>query len=173
MRYTTIIDITEETGVYRNKNARLLYMHLVLKAGYHDDDRDTTRLSIRQMADGAGISVSACRHALKILTDANLVSKEDGQWRVLKWVAATPPTPRTQKNTAKTENGKTSIAQQYDEQLKEWQTKVLDAVRASSPEELKTWLQELKEGKRLYHHRISLNPSQANIQWLTSIVNKL
>lgn len=88
MRYTTIIDVSEDPALYRNHNAVLVYLHLVLKAGYHDDDRDRVELSIRRLAHGAGVTVSAVRHALSILQSAGLVRKEGDAWFVTKYVMA-------------------------------------------------------------------------------------
>lgn len=97
MRYTTIIDISENRELYRNHNARLLYLHLVLKSGYHDDDRDQVRLSIRSMAYDSGLSVSAVRHALKVLEKNGLLSKRQGRLYVTKFVVEKTITKRARK----------------------------------------------------------------------------
>lgn len=94
MRYTTIIDITEQPEIYRNPAARLLYLHLVLKSGYHDDDRDTIGTSIRRISADSGISVSAARHALRLLETAGLVSRKGPRWQVVKWVMTKEITAR-------------------------------------------------------------------------------
>lgn len=94
MRYTTIIDITEQPEVYRNPAARLLYLHLVLKSGYHDDDRDMIGTSIRRISMDTGITVSAARHALKLLESACLVTRTGSRWKVLKWVMTKEITAR-------------------------------------------------------------------------------
>lgn len=99
MRYTTIIDISEIPEVYRNHTARLIYLHLCLKAGYHDNDRDITRTSIRRIAVEAGVTVSAVRHAIKILEASRLIRREASSWTVTKWlpeqtVTARPKTRR-------------------------------------------------------------------------------
>lgn len=94
MRYTTIIDITEQPEIYRNPAARLLYLHLVLKSGYHDDDRDTIGTSIRRVSADSGISVSAARHALRVLERAGLVSRKGPRWQVVKWVMTKEITAR-------------------------------------------------------------------------------
>lgn len=87
MRYTTIIDISEIGDLYRNINCRLLYLHLCLKAGYHDADRDLIDLSIRRLANETGLTVSATRHALSQLQSARLLERLDGRlWRVKKWL---------------------------------------------------------------------------------------
>lgn len=94
MRYTTIIDITEQPAVYRNINVRLLYLHLCLKCGYHDHDRDIYDRSLRSLAADCGLTLSAVRHALHILEQAQLVLKVGGVWQVRKYIQSAAPTPR-------------------------------------------------------------------------------
>lgn len=86
MRYTTVIDITENPTVYRNHNARLVYLHMVLKSGYHDNDRDLIQISIRRLAQDVGLTVSATRHALAQLERAHLVARQGPVWYVKKWL---------------------------------------------------------------------------------------
>lgn len=86
MRYTTVIDISEFPEIYRNMTARLIYMHMSLKAGYHDSDRDLVTLSIRRVAAEVGVTVSATRHALHLLERSGLISREGQLWRIKKWV---------------------------------------------------------------------------------------
>lgn len=86
MRYTTVIDISELPEIYRNMTARLIYVHLSLKAGYHDSDRDLVTLSIRRVAAEVGVTVSATRHALHLLERSGLLTREGQVWRVRKWV---------------------------------------------------------------------------------------
>lgn len=86
MRYTTIIDISEFPLLYRNPNIRLLYLHLCLKSGYHDYDRDILDISIRQLASDVGLTLSATRHALHILKTSSLISMEGSTIRVKKWL---------------------------------------------------------------------------------------
>lgn len=86
MRYTTVIDVSEIREVYRNHTARLVYLHMTLKAGYHDADRDIVRLSIRRLAEDVGVTVSAVRHALKLLEKEQLIRRSGDCWIVKKWV---------------------------------------------------------------------------------------
>lgn len=86
MRYTTIIDISEFPAVYKNINARLIYLHLALKSGYHDNDRDLIDISIRRLAAAVGLTLSATRHALGQLEKANLITRQGSLWFVKKWV---------------------------------------------------------------------------------------
>lgn len=94
MRYTTIIDLSHFGIAYRNLNVRLVYLHLCLIAGYHDDDRDIVDISIRQLASAVGISVSATRHALKILQGIALISIDHSTIRVMKWIPERSISPR-------------------------------------------------------------------------------
>lgn len=94
MRYTTLIDISEFTALYRNHNARLVYLHMVLKSGWHDHDRDLLDVSIRNLANNTGLTVSATRHALQLLQRSGLVSRQGTLWNVKKWVIEEKPSPR-------------------------------------------------------------------------------
>lgn len=96
MRYTTVIDISELREVYRSHTARLVYLHLALKAGYHDHDRDTLQLSIRSIAADVGVTVSACRHALRQLEKAKLLRRDGPLWVVTKWIMAPDISKRPQ-----------------------------------------------------------------------------
>lgn len=84
-RYTTIIDISG-APCYRSVSVRLLYLHLCLKAGYHKENLDIVHSSLHQLASGAGLTVSAVRHALGQLEAAGLVSREGSALRVVKFV---------------------------------------------------------------------------------------
>lgn len=86
MRYTTVIDISEIPEVYRNMTARLIYIHMSLKAGYHDSDRDLVNVSIRRLSGDVGVTVSATRHALRLLERSGLLTRDGQHWRVRKWV---------------------------------------------------------------------------------------
>lgn len=94
MRYTTIIDISEVPSVYRNNNARLLYIHMALKAGYHDDDRDVLETSIRILAAQTGLTISAVRHALHVLEAVQLIKREGSAWIIKKWLPMQTTSPR-------------------------------------------------------------------------------
>ena len=76
MRYTTIIDITDMAS-YKSVNARLLYMHLVLKRA-HQTTATTVEneviTSYRRLADEVGLTLSALRYALETLELDGLIS---------------------------------------------------------------------------------------------------
>lgn len=102
MRYTTLIDISEMSILYRNINVRLVYLHLTLKAGYHDTDRDIVDISVRRLSSEVGISISATRHALKVLESSALLRYEGNAIIVKKWLVEDSITPRKQpKKSAK------------------------------------------------------------------------
>lgn len=86
MRYTTVIDISEIPDIYRNQTARLIYLHMSLRAGYHDADRDLVNISIRRLAMEVGVTVSATRHALNQLVRSGLLIRTDQAWKIRKWV---------------------------------------------------------------------------------------
>lgn len=102
MRYTTVIDISEMPSVYKSHNATRLYLHMSLKAGYHDNDRDLLTASIRTLAADTGLTVSATRHALAVLTKARLIAKVGDIWAIRKWVSEQPimTRPKTAKQQA-------------------------------------------------------------------------
>lgn len=101
MRYTTIIDLSEYASLYRNHNVRLVYLHMVLKSGWHDEDRDILDQSIRALAQGTGLSISTVRHALKQLEKSQLIVRQGNVWSVRKWVLQETPTPRPRTIKAK------------------------------------------------------------------------
>jgi len=87
MRYTTIIDVSEIPRVYTNTNAVRVYLHLCLKCGYHDGDRDIIVVSIRRLSYELGLTLSAIRHALTLLSNYGLIKYNGGStWTVTKWV---------------------------------------------------------------------------------------
>lgn len=102
MRYTTVIDISEAPKLYRNKNTRLVYLHLVLKSGYHDHDRDMARISVRELAWQTGLSVAAVRNATAQLIKWQLLRREGDMWHVRKWVPQQPISerPKSKRQTA-------------------------------------------------------------------------
>lgn len=121
MRYTTIIDITEMPAVYRCTAARILYLHITLIAGYHDNDRDIVDCSIRSLAAASGLTVSATRHALAVLIKAGLIDRQGLVWHVRKWIPEQPITARakTAKQQARIEEAakRKSEQEQRERQL--------------------------------------------------------
>lgn len=85
MRYTTIIDIFD-TPVWRSSSARLVYFYMCLKCGYHDDDRDIIKISLRELSARLGLTLSAIRCALPLLISQGLiVSSGPSAYKVTKW----------------------------------------------------------------------------------------
>lgn len=137
MRYTTVIDITEMSAVYKCVNARLLYLHCCLRCGYHDEDRDIIALSIRRLAQEVGITVSACRHALAVLTKYQLIEKRDGVMIVRKYLVQTAPSPRTQ---ASEKAVKGNEARRVEEQRREQRESEHRAIMSEIKQQGKTSL---------------------------------
>lgn len=115
MRYTTIIDISTIGAIYRNHNCRLIYLHMVLKSGYHDNDRDLIEISIRTLAAEVGLTISATRHALGILTRAKLVERQGELWYVKKWLIEENMTPRPKTRKEAKERAQTDLRQAADQ----------------------------------------------------------
>lgn len=173
MRYTTVIDISEMQDIYRNHNCRLVYLHLALKSGYHDDDRDRIKTSIRILAGTVGISVSAVRHALAQLEKAQLV-KRDGDYLVVKkWIIDAAPTPRNIIAKAKKSGVPNTMYDDFQKQIQEFQQRVYEAVRDMSKSELQEKLSELMEGRSTRLRRVTLKSTEQNIRWLNSVIEKL
>lgn len=165
MRYTTVIDITEFTQIYRNLNARLVYIHMALKAGYHDDDRDICRLSIRNLAADVGITVSATRNALHQLEKSGLISKSSDCWIVKKWVLQESPTPRTQKTASNKDSKLSAEIRKSDQELEERTRQITEWVRSSTREQIQELVTKLENGKMARINGQRVYPSAQSIQW--------
>lgn len=94
MRYTTVIDISEIAEIYRNPAAVRVYIHMTLKCGYHDTDRDIYTGSIRRIMADLGLSLSAARHAIKVLQAHHLVRLQGGVYVITKYIPSEVITPR-------------------------------------------------------------------------------
>lgn len=85
MRYTTIIDIFD-TPSWRSSSARLIYFYMCLKCGYHDDDRDIIKISLRELSARLGLTLSAVRCALSLLISQGLITSSGiSSYKVTKW----------------------------------------------------------------------------------------
>lgn len=170
MRYTTVIDISEFPRVYKNPNARLIYLHMALKSGYHAEDKDKIKTSIRRIAMAVGLTVSATRHALAQLEREQLITKIDGGWMVKKWVVESfPEKNQVKKKTAAQEEKE----RQQEKERQEWFNSLKSAVTNSTREELQGWLEALinaPQGKRIYHKGARLWHCAEHIEWLTKII---
>lgn len=134
MRYTTIIDIREFPQIYRNDKAKLVYLHLVLISGYHDEDRDQTPISIRQICYDTGLSLSAVRHSLKVLISAGLLTRSGIIWTVKKFVLDKPISPRirSEKKRSAAENLEREriIKEEQNQREKEEKRKYQEEIKA-------------------------------------------
>lgn len=146
MRYTTLIDISELPSVYRNVNARLLYLHMALRAGYHDDDRDVLDTSIRILSAQTGLTISAVRHALHVLEGVQLIRREGSAWIVKKWLPMQTTSPRpkaTQKQLdAAQDEAKLRARQERKEELERLRR---EEVKAAGKTEFMLYYEGLQE----------------------------
>lgn len=172
MRYTTIVDISRMQDIYRNQNIRLVYLHLVLKSGYHDDDRDRIRISIRNLAAEVGLTVSATRHALAKLQGEHFLLRDGDTWIVRKYVIENPPTPRQKPKKTVDNKQANDLGKRWNAEIEKWRATVMAAVREMNIDELKQWRDELEEGTSRKHHGATLNANQNNIAWLTKIIEE-
>ena len=172
MRYTTVIDITEFPQIYRNIHARLVYIHMALKAGYHDDDRDVCRLSIRNLAADVGITLSAARNALQQLEKAGLISRNSDCWIVKKWVAMDAPSPRTQATVAKKATGISDAIRKSDQELEERTRQISEWVRSSTREQIQELVEKLENGKMARINGQRVYPSGRAIEWFQNQLNQ-
>lgn len=121
MRYTTIIDISQTPDLYRSESVRLLYLHLCMRCGYHDDDKGLIRQSIRAMALDTGLTISAVRHAMRVLEKWSLLKRHRGKLYVRNWCDEQPiTTPAKRARKAKAEQSEQSLLEihrQHQEQL--------------------------------------------------------
>ena len=167
MRYTTIIDISEYPELYRNPNIRLLYLHMVLKSGYHDDDRDQCKVSIRRLSYETGLSISAVRHALGILQKFCLIVPENGFFYVRKFVLEKSITPRIR-----------SEKKRKEAEIREREKQIQEEQEAREKEEKRKYLEERKKGdpRRKYvleqMEKIKAGDKEAEADLLTSLVYK-
>lgn len=167
MRYTTVIDISEIPEVYRCLNCRLLYIHMSLKCGYHDADRDLIRVSVRNLAYRVGLTVSATRHALRILERSKLLTREGDSWRVTKWVEPAEIHRRPTKAQAKTAGDVDRMIREAEQSAADYRRRVGQVLRTMPLDELKEWLKELQDGVSRYHQRVHLTASKDNVKWVS------
>lgn len=166
MRYTTIIDITEIPDIYRNIHARLIYLHMVLKSGYHDNDRDRTTLSIRSLAADAGITISATRHALSVLQRAQLLSRTGDTWIVKKWLIQDTISSRAKSSNNTVAADPQEAARRRAEELEDYTRKVCKVLDGMTIEQVQQWAQELREKRSLRHGGIYIKATDENAAWI-------
>lgn len=173
MRYTTVIDISEMPDIYRNKNAVLLYVHMCLKCGYHDEDRDVLEISIRNLAIRSGLSVSATRHALLKLEASKLIARQDGRWYVRKWVPTVDISPRPKGKPTAASGRDNDLVSRRDRELEEFRRKLEAAIRSMTREEIGAWIQELADGRKMRHKGVMLEPNENSIRYLKECLKRI
>lgn len=166
MRYTTIIDITELPSVYKNKNARLIYLHMVLRSGYHDNDRDVIDTSIRRLASEIGTTVSTVRHALKLLERNGLITRDSERTKVTKWLQQEAITARPKKNQPTATEADRSIAERERADAEEYYRRLDEGLRNATWEQLETWLAELRDGISKRHFGIYLPANKRGMAYI-------
>lgn len=126
------MDLTEFPALYRNHNIRLVYLHMALRCGYHDSDRDMLATSVRRLSADVGISISAVRHALHILESSHLIERQGTLFWVKKWQPAESISPRAsdkpQKAPTEAQKERERIDRQRDEEkaARDKQNAILD-----------------------------------------------
>lgn len=166
MRYTTIIDVTEIPDIWRNPNVSRLYFYMAMRCGYHDDDRDQLRTSIRNLAYASGLTLSACRHALKVLQKFGLVSPMGEYYQVKKFVLEQKPTSRTQRTTGA--GGTITDVEKSEQDLR--LKAIKKAVKSCSRQEAQAWLNELQKGLSNVHYGAQIPATDAWIKWLQKLI---
>lgn len=166
MRYTTIIDVTEIPDIWRNPNAVRLYFYMAMRCGYHDDDRDQLRISIRNLSYASGLTLSACRHALKVLQKFGLVSPMGEYYQVKKFVLEQKPTSRTQRTTGA--GGTITEVEKSEQDLR--LKAIKKAVKSCSRKEAQAWLDELLNGQSNVHYGAQIPATDSWIKWLQKLI---
>lgn len=154
MRYTTIIDITEFPMLYRNQATRLVYLHLCLRSGYHDYDRDISTLSVRRLAFETGLTVGAIRNALAQLAKYQMIIRNGQLTRVRKFVIEQPISRR-----AKT---KQQDADQKRREERQQEERAAAAVRSERQKAVDTIFQEGKTPFMVYYEEQQAKAQQGD-----------
>ena len=155
MRYTTIVDI-RDLPLYRNPSVRQLYLHLVLVSGYHDSDLDRVAVSVRGLASQTGLTISAVRHALDVMTKAGLVRREGGALMVTKYVLkdGIPKRARTKKEQQEQQQSREREQQEVESKRREIQEQNKIIMEQFTVDDLIEWSEDLKtkrSGSLCYH----------------------
>lgn len=151
---------------------RLLYLHMCLTAGYHESDRDIVSTSLRRLAMATGLTLSATRHALKVLESVGLLKKTTQGLLVVKWVASETVAVRPSAKAVKPDRNLSESLRRADAAQEEYARRVEAAVKQCSVEELQQWAQELDEGRSLRHRGVQLNANKRNVQWLNEVIKR-
>lgn len=139
MRYTTIIDITECPQIYDCLSARIIYLHLVLKAGWGERNQDYCRCSIRSLQGDLGLTFAAVRHGLQVLEKYGMIRRGPGGCYVRKFCNPTQPGVRklTRRQQAAEEQRKREQAE----------TELIQRERAAAHEKLERDLAEQRAAR--------------------------
>lgn len=176
MRYTTIIDIREIPEVYRNQNVRILYLHLVLLAGYHDNDRDIVRVSLRNLAAQTGLTLSATRHAIQLLIKWRLLQHRKSYFKVVKFIEESSITPRAKtkkaqeaKNRADQDAANQANQDRHEEQEKEKIQAIYDQGKTPFMEWYEKKIQDAAHGdadaqRIVNEHRATYEAHKSNLK---------
>lgn len=155
MRYTTIIDITEFPALYRNPATRLVYLHLCLRSGYHDYDRDISSLSIRRLAYETGLTIGAVRNAIEQLAKYQMIARQGQLTKVRKFVVEQPISKRAQT--------KKQVAAQKQREQRQAEERQAAAVRDERQKAVDTYFQDGKTPFMVYYEE-QLSKAQAGDQ---------
>lgn len=156
MRYTTIIDLREFPKVYANLNCRLVFLHLTLAADYHAEKRDLANCSLRQLAQETGCSLSAVRHAIRMLHNEGLLTRGEGGLMVKKFVMSQeiPKRPRNGKQAAAAQAAAEAERQNAErdrarEERRMHQERLAAAKKTQFMEVYEQWMKNAREGSAM------------------------
>lgn len=156
MRYTTIIDISEFPTLYKNMAIRLVYLHLCLRSGYHDHDRDLANTSIRRLSRETGLTIGAVRHALEQLTKYQMLVRQGSLLQVRKFVLEQQISKRSRnKREEKQELARKERIEQQERQA---------AKRKVADEQRESYFQQGKTSFMIYYEQQQLLASQGDVE---------
>jgi hypothetical protein len=85
------------------------------------------------------------------------------------------PTPRpTQKEARRNASANAGdMAERAEREAKDYERKVLAAIRSCTKEQLQQWADELDEGMRVKHCGVTIAPTIDNAKWFRETIAKL
>lgn len=182
MRYTTILDITELPRLWSNSNACLAYLYMVLRCGYHDDDRDIITCSRHDLCSALGLTEDAARHALVQLEKYGLLAAisrgkagERNVYRVKKWLSQIKPGKRgvAPPGFDAMAGAREVELKKQAERAKEEEVKrqLLEAFDRLDETQMRTWFDELQRGEKVTHCGIYIPPQQKYIFFMKTYID--